>query len=104
MKKFNYAVLQKLTLSHNLLNMLTKIHEYKGNQELFIKTKPEILNKLLDLVLIQSTEASNRIEEIATTDGCLKQITTEKVQPRNRDEEEIAGYRNVLKLIHVSFE
>ena len=103
-KEFDYRELNKLTLSHDLLNMLTKIHEYKGKQELYIATKPEILNKLTNLALIQSTEASNKIEGIATTDGRLKQIVAEKVQPRNRDEEEIAGYRDVLKLIHDSYE
>lgn len=70
--------------------MLTKIHEYKGKQELYIATKPEILRNLTDLALIQSTEASNRIEGIATTDGRSKQIVTGKVQPRSRDEEEIS--------------
>lgn len=52
--------------------MLTKIHEYKGKQELYIATKPEILSKLTDLALIQSTEASNKIEGIATTDRSLE--------------------------------
>lgn len=104
MKEFNYAELKNLSLSHDLLNMLTKIHEYKGKQELYITAKPEILSKLTDLALIQSTEASNKIEGIATTNGRLKQIVEEKIQPRNRDEEEIAGYRDVLKLIHDSHE
>lgn len=103
-KEFNYQKLEKLSITYDLLNMLTKIHEYKGKQELYITTKPEILNKLTDLALIQSTEASNKIEGIATTDGRLKQLVEEKVKPRNRDEEEIAGYRDVLKLIHDSYE
>lgn len=63
-KKFDYNELVKLTFSYDLLNMLTKIHEYKGKQELYVITKPEILNKLTDLALIQSTEASNKIEEL----------------------------------------
>lgn len=103
MKKFNYQALEKLSLSYDLLNILTKIHEYKGKQELYLATKPEILSKLTDLALIQSTESSNKIEGIATTDGRLKQIVEEKVKPRNRDEEEIAGYRDVLKLVHDSY-
>ena len=83
-KEFNYQKLEKLSITYDLLNMLTKIHEYKGKQELYITTKPEILNKLTDLALIQSTEASNKIEGIATTDGRLKQLVEEKVKPRNR--------------------
>lgn len=104
MKEFNYRELDNLTISHDLLNMVAKIHEYKGKQELYLVTKPAILDKLTDLALIQSTEASNKIEGIATTDGRLKQIVEEKVQPRNRDEEEIAGYRDALKMIHDSHE
>lgn len=52
--------------------MLTKIHEYKGKQELYIATKSELLSRLTDLTLTQSTEASNKIEGIAPTDGRLK--------------------------------
>lgn len=104
MKKFEYNHLENLTLTHDLLKTSSKIHEYKGKQELYIATKPDILNKLTDLALIQSTEASNKIEGISTTDGRLKQIVEDKVKPRNRDEEEIAGYRDVLKLIHDSYE
>ncbi len=103
-KESNYQELKKLSLSHDLLNMLTKIHEYKGKQELHLATNPRILSKLTDMALIQSTEFSNKIEGIATTDGRLKQIVEEKVKPRNRDEEEIAGYRDVLKLIHDNYE
>lgn len=62
------------------------------------------MNKLTDLALIQNIEASNKIEGISTTDERLKQIVEEKVKPRNNDEEEIAGYRDVLKLIHDSYE
>lgn len=102
MKEFDYRKLEKLTLSYDLLNMLTKIHEYKGKQELYIAAKPEILGKLTDLALIQSTESSNKIEGISMTNGRLREIMEEKSTPRNRDEEEIAGYRDVLKLIHDS--
>ncbi|WP_413518240.1 Fic family protein [Carnobacterium maltaromaticum] len=104
MKKFEYSHLDNLTLTHDLLKTSSKIHEYKGKQELYIVTKPDILNKLTDLAIIQSTEASNKIEGISTTNGRLKQLIEEKVKPRNRDEEEIAGYRDVLKLIHDSYE
>ena len=94
MKEFDYRKLEKLTLSYDLLNMLTKIHEYKGKQELYIAAKPEILGKLTDLALIQSTESSNKIEGISTTNGRLREIMEEKSTPRNRDEEEIAEVVN----------
>ena len=67
-----------------------------------MQQNPEILSKLTDLALIQSTEASNRIEGSRQLTVALKQIVAKKIKPRNRDEEEIAGYRDVLKLIHDS--
>ena len=51
-KEFNYQILEKLSLSYELLNMFTKIREYKGKQELYISSNPEILSKLTDLALI----------------------------------------------------
>ena len=51
-KEFNYQILEKLSLSYELLNMFTKIREYKVKQELYISSKPEILSKLTDLALI----------------------------------------------------
>ena len=57
---------------------LTQIHEYKGQQNLFIEAKADALSNLLEVAKIQSTEASNRIEGIITTDDRLKKIIREK--------------------------
>lgn len=103
MKEFDYNDLNQLTISHDLVNMLTKIHEYKGKQALYIASKPEILDKLTDLAIVQSTEYSNKIEGISTSSSRLKKIMQEKAKPKNRAEEEISGYRDVLTLIHDSY-
>ena len=83
---------------------LTQIHEYKGQQNLFIEAKADALSNLLEVAKIQSTEASNRIEGIITTDDRLKKIVREKTMPHTRSEKEIAGYRDVLAMIHESYE
>ena len=75
---------------------LTQIHEYKGQQNLFIEAKADALSELLEVAKIQSTEASNRIEGIITTDDRLKKIVRDKTMPKTRSEKEIAGYRDVL--------
>lgn len=103
MKEFDYTDLQQLNISHDLINILTKIHEYKGKQALYIATQPETLDKLTDLAIIQSTEYSNKIEGISTSSNRLKKIMKDKAIPQNRAEEEIAGYRDVLTLIHDSY-
>ena len=67
-----------------------------------MKQRPEELEKLVEIAKIQSTEASNAIEGIVTTSTRIRQLVKEKTTPRNRDEQEIAGYRDVLAIIHES--
>ena len=80
--------------------MLSTIHEYKGKQELYLTAKSDALNALVEIAKIQSTTSSNRIEGISATDARMREIMAQKTTPRNRNEQEIAGYRDVLKLIH----
>jgi Fic family protein len=84
--------------------MIATLHEYKGKQELYIEAKADVLSALLDIAKIQSTKASNRIEGIYTSDERLEALVMQKTEPRNRSEEEIAGYREVLQTIHESYE
>lgn len=104
MRDFNYSLLKDLKWDSEIVSYLTAIHEAKGKQELYLKQQPEKLNKLVEIAKIQSTESSNDIEGIRTTNTRLKQLLTDKTTPKNRDEEEIAGYRDVLNVIHESFE
>lgn len=90
--------------NNNIINLISSIHEYKGKQTLYIESKSDILTNLLDIAKIQSTESSNKIEGIYTTDERIKEIVNNKVKPKNRNEEEIAGYRDVLTLIHENYE
>ena len=100
MRSFNYAALKNKTWDNEVLGLVAQIHEYKGRQELYLKQKTAELDKLVEIAKIQSTEASNEIEGIRTTNTRLKQLVADKTTPRNRDEEEIMGYRDVLNTIH----
>ena len=104
MREFNYALLKELKWDLEIINYLTAIHEAKGRQELYLKQQPEKLNRLIEIAKVQSTQSSNDIEGIRTTNTRLKQLVSEKTAPKNRDEEEIAGYRDALNVIHESFE
>ena len=104
MRSFNYTKLANKAWNTDILNLVAKIHEYKGKQALFIRQKPVELNRLVEIAKIQSTEASNKIEGIITTSSRMKQLFEEKTTPRNRDEDEIMGYRDVLNTIHDSNE
>lgn len=104
MRDFNYGKLRNIKWDNEVLGLVAQIHEYKGKQALFLKQKPATLEKLVETAKIQSTEASNKIEGIVTTATRIKQLCDQKTTPRNRDEEEISGYRDALSLIHESYE
>lgn len=104
MRDFNYSKLRNIKWDNEVLGLVARIHEYKGKQALFLKQKPAMLEKLVEIAKIQSTEASNKIEGIVTTATRIKQLCDQKTTPRNRDEEEISGYRDALSLIHESYE
>ena len=103
MRTFDYESLATRTWDNEILGYVAKIHEYKGKQDLYIRQKPVELERLVQIAKVQSTEASNRIEGIVTTNARLRQLVENKTTPRNRDESEILGYRNVLNLVHESY-
>lgn len=104
MHTFDYKEAPKWLLTPEIVNMLSSLHEFKGRQELYIEAESDVLTALLDIAKIQSTKASNKIEGIYTSDERLEALVMDKTEPRNRSEEEIAGYREVLTAIHESYE
>lgn len=104
MKIFDYSILQNKLWDNDILGYIADIRELKGKQELYTAQKPNELEKLIEIAKIQSTEASNEIEGIKTTSTRLKQLFRDKTTPKNRDEEEIAGYKDALNVIHDSFD
>ncbi len=104
MRVFNYGEVNSELYTQDIVNLISAIHEYKGKQELFIEAQPDILEAMLKVAKIQSTGASNRIEGIYTSESRLNELVIEKAEPRNRNEQEIAGYREVLNTIHENYE
>ena len=104
MRTLNYKKEYRKLLSPEIVSYLTQIHEMKGQQNLFIEAQKDVLAELLEIARIQSTEASNRIEGIITTDDRLKKIVMNKTTPKGRSEREIAGYRDVLNTVHENYD
>lgn len=104
MREFDYSKLKERTWDNEIMAYVAQIHEFKGKQDLYLRQKPVELNRLVEIAKIQSTESSNQIEGIITTNSRLKQLVENKTTPRNRDEQEILGYRNALNIIHESYE
>ena len=104
MREINYIKTWSNLLTPDIVRMLTSIHEFKGQQNLFIEAHADKLTELMEIAKIQSTEASNKIEGIFTSDERLKKLVMDKTTPRTRNEQEIAGYRDVLGTIHESYD
>ena len=104
MRNFNYSNIKDIKWDSEILSLVASIYRYQGKQELYLKQRPNELEKLIDIAKIQSTESSNKIEGIVTTSVRLKQLLEEKTTPRNRNEQEIVGYRDVLDIIHENFD
>ncbi len=104
MRDFNYSIIKNQKWDSDILGLIAAIYKYAGKQELYLKQRPQELEKLVEIAKIQSTEASNAIEGIVTTNTRIKQLVEEKTAPKNRDEQEIAGYRDVLNIIHENFD
>lgn len=104
MRTFDYSKMPEELFTPEIINLISKIHEYKGKQDLYIASKPDILEFMVKIAKIQSTGASNRIEGIFTSEARLDALMKETTEPKNRSEQEIAGYREVLKMIHESYD
>ena len=104
MRDFNYSAIREQKWDATILGLIAAIYKEAGKQELYLKHRPEELEKLVEIAKVQSTEASNAIEGIVTTNTRIRQLVEEKTTPRNRDEQEIAGYRDVLNIIHENFD
>ena len=104
MREFNYTAISRQKWDSEILGLIAAIYKEAGKQELYLKQRPDELEKLVEIAKIQSTEASNAIEGIVTTDTRIRQLVEQKTAPKNRSEQEIAGYRDVLSIIHENFD
>ena len=104
MRTFNYSKINEQKWDSELLGLIAAIYKEAGKQEMYLKQRPEELEKLVEIAKVQSTESSNAIEGIVTTNTRIRQLVEDKTTPKNRDEQEIAGYRDVLNIIHESFD
>ena len=104
MRSFDYRWLEDCLWDGEVVSLVSQIHEYKGWQDLFVSQRPSSVARLVDIAKVQSVESSNRIEGIVTTKARIRSLVADKTMPRNRDEEEIMGYRDVLNTVHENYE
>jgi Fic family protein len=99
---FESAFLDKQPLSHAFLRTIRLLGEYRGKETLFKQQTPQVLEALRQVAIIQSTESSNRIEGIEAPADRIRKLVEHKTTPKNRSEQEIAGYRDALATIHAN--
>lgn len=104
MLSFDQQFEKRIPLSHGLVKTLTVLHEFRGKETLFRQQTPQVLENMRQIAIIQSVESSNRIEGVVAKRGRVKEIVAEKSPPRDRPEAEIAGYRDVLDVIHGGYD
>lgn len=102
MNSFEQGFLERQPIPHSLLRTIRLLGEYRGKEALFIQQTPQALESLRQVAIIQSTESSNRIEGIEAPAERVKKLVEHKTTPKNRSEQEIAGYRDVLATIHAN--
>ena len=102
MHSLDATYLKALTFSSEHASSLKTIGEYKGKQALYFQQTPEILESLQQVAIIESSKSSNRLEGVVAPHDRIEAIIQKSARPKNRSEQEIAGYRDVLALIHES--
>jgi len=102
MHSFTPDYLRALTFSADQLATIERLGEARGRQALFVAQSPEQLEVLRQAAIIESSESSNRIEGVVAAPGRVKALVLKSSEPRDRSEQEIAGYRDALNLIHES--
>jgi Fic family protein len=100
MKKYDYSFLRSLSVPVNFLNMTNAIYTLRTVEENKKESYPDIFTALKKIAIVQSVKSSNAIEGIVTTDRRIEDIVERSSAPLNHNEEEIAGYRDALNLIH----
>ena len=96
--------LAKLRFDAQQLATLRALGEYRGKQQLFVAQSPEVLSDLRQVAVVESTESSNRLEGVVVAAHRLKSLVLKNATPQSRSEQEVAGYRDALGLIHESGE
>ena len=102
MRSFEHGYVFDTPISHSLLMAIRSLGEFRGRQVLYSEQSPEVLETLRQVAMVQSTESSNRIEGITVAADRIEALVKKKVTPRDRSEQEVAGYRDVLAAIHAN--
>ncbi len=100
MPSLTSAFLTEIHFGNADMASIHRLGEYLGKQTLFRQQMPEVLDTLIEQARVESAESSNRLEGIKAPHFQIEKMVLKLVEPRNRSEQEIAGYRDVLEMHH----
>ena len=103
MPSLSPTFLGELTFGASEVQTIRRLGEARGRQQLFVRQYPEQLERLRTHAIVESTESSSRIEGVVAAPGRVESLVVHHTTPRDRSEQEIAGYRDALQLIHESY-
>lgn len=89
-----------MPISHGLVSSMRLLGEFRGREGLYTRQSPEVLETLRRAAIVQSVESSNRIEGVTIAEGRIDPLVLRRATPRDRSEQEVAGYRDALARIH----
>ncbi len=104
MRKYDYSFLERGKIPGALINVLTGIYSMKSDNDARKEKYNAVFTELEKIAIVQSVKGSNAIEGILTTDERINEIVNRSSAPLNHNEEEIAGYRDALNLIHNNYQ
>lgn len=102
MHSLSLGYLAKLSFDTQQMATLRVLGEYRGKQQRYIAQPPEVLSDLRHVAVVESIESSNRLEGVVVAAHRLKSLVLKNAAPQSRSEQEVAGYRDALSLIHES--
>lgn len=100
MRSLHPDLLARLTYTADDATTLRQLGEHRGRQDLFVRQRPEVLEALRTVAIVESSESSNRLEGIVAPRDRVEGLVLRDARPANRSEQEIAGYRDAIQLLH----
>jgi Fic family protein len=103
MRYFDYSFLEHGMLPAGLVSVVGAISELRERENTLKATYPDVFTRLESIAKVQSVKGSNEIEGIVTSEQRISEIVNQNSVPLNRNEAEIAGYRDALALVHSDY-
>jgi coenzyme F420-reducing hydrogenase alpha subunit len=91
MKSFEERGLPALSLDHDLMRSVGRLHEYRGREQQYTQQARQALDSLKEVAVVRSAESSNRLEGVEAAPERIKKLMENSAAPETRSEQAIVG-------------